>query len=465
MLQGLIPGSKAHDYFSIGAENLTRVQNFLASRPKGGAETQAEFDARFLATVHHNQDHDIHQGEFLKQDFLVSLCDLGISVAEVSPGLLYDQLLLSDPSEEDGVVQILEAPCTIERLPPVLVADLSNRGLELQLPAAQQIHGSYLVQRRDVLLFGPNYLVDTQGRWSCEARAFKQQFLEFFQAPFYALVFPGPKPEIRREAAANRLLTAAIADDVAYINEPVFLATPLEPAHWGRWIVTVPAKIAQYRQHAPARKFFCHTAHAWERDFLRLLGVKDEEILPHDPGRSYICRDVMTVEYSLANMSVSDAERAQFFEIVATRQARGAYPRKIFVSRLSRSAATPQYRALQNEAALAARLEALGFAVIEPEKFPFAVQIGMFAAAGQIVFLGGSAIYNAAFCAPGTSVITIESTDTYAGVHTDVFASLGLRYGVIFGEEDLSDPQPDHRRWTLDIDRAIPLIEAFFSAG
>ncbi len=377
----------------------------------------------------------------------------------------YDQLLLADPAEDHGVLGILEMPCTVARAAPAFVADLSGRGLELNSGPEQMIHGSYLVRRQDVLLFGPNHLVDAQGRWSCEARQFKQQFLDFFQAPFYNATFPGAKPQITRENGASRLVTAPLGGAITSIEEPVFLATPLEPAIWGRWIATVPSKIAQYRQYGAGRKFLCHTAHQWERDFLALLGVPEDAILPHDPGRSYICRDVMTVEYSETNMTVSALERAYFYEMVATRQTRGAYPRRLFVSRLSRSAAAPKYRVLQNEAELAARLEAMGFTVVEPEQFPFAVQIGMFAAAEQIVFLGGSAVYNAAFCAPGSSVITIESTGIYAQPHTALFASLGLRYGVIFGTEDMTDPQPDHRRWTLDLDRATPLIESFFSAA
>ena len=388
-----------------------------------------------------------------------------VSTAARPPALDYDDLLLTDPPDEHGLLQVLEAPRSILRAAPALAADLSGRGLDLQYGATQHIHGSYLVQRHGVLLFGANHLVDKAGLWSCEARQFKQQFIDYYSAGFFDVVFPGAKPSIRREAAGNRLVTAPLAEAVTYISAPVFLATPLEPSTWGRWIATVAAKIAQYRQYGAGRQFFCHAVHDWQRAFLRLLGVPEAAILAHDPGRTYICRDVMTVEYSMANMSISAWERANFYEIVALKQKRGAYPRKLFVSRLARSKAQPHYRVLQNEAALAAALEAKGFATIEPETLPFAVQIGMFAAAEQIVFIGGSGVYNAVFCPPGSSVITIESTNIYTGPHTELFASLGLRHGVIFGAEDASDPQPEHRRWTLDITRAVPLIEAFFGAG
>ena len=73
MLEGLEPGSKEYKYFAVGAEHLTGVQRFLAARPREGAENEVEFDKRFLDSVRVNPQNGIHQGDFLTQDFLVSL--------------------------------------------------------------------------------------------------------------------------------------------------------------------------------------------------------------------------------------------------------------------------------------------------------------------------------------------------------------------------------------------------------
>jgi capsular polysaccharide biosynthesis protein len=174
----------------------------------------------------------------------------------------------------------------------------------------------------------------------------------------------------------------------------------------------------------------------------------------------------MTVEYSVTNMTISAAERANFFEMVASHHVAGLErPRKLFVSRLSRSKANPNYRVLQNEAELAAILETLGFATIEPETLPFARQIALFGAAEQVVFVGGSGVYNAVFCAPGTSVVTIESSDTYILGHTELLSSLGLRYGVIFGREDPEDLSTSHRRWSVDVEAVRSVLEPFFAAA
>jgi len=305
-----------------------------------------------------------------------------------------------------------------------------------------QVHGSYLVQHKNALLFGPNALVGEGGGWSCAARGNGGVFLDFYRSPGYAAAYPGPKPEILRGPEALTLDVSMLRpDDVLVIDEPLFLATPLRPAEWNFWVTSMPGQIAQFHRHGAGRKFLCHTAFEWQRAFLRLAGVPDAAMLMHDPGRSYICRDVMAVEYSEVNMTISAGERTGFFELVAAKQARGTYPRKLLV------APTPHNPALQTP------LETLGFARIEPKTLDFAVQIGMLAAAEQIVFHGPLAVGGSVFCQPGASVITIDTTADEAGVHAGLLASLGLRHGALFGA-----------RGADDIARAVPVIEAFFRA-
>ena len=135
-----------------------------------------------------------------------------------------------------------------------LVADFSGRGLAPKQHKDQQIHGSYLVRRENVLLFGANHLVDGDGAWSCEARSFKGQFMAMLKWAAYEANFPGPKPVIDDFV----LRTAGLKDDqVERIEMPVFLATPLEPDNWGRWLATVAPKAVLYRMHGIGRKFLC----------------------------------------------------------------------------------------------------------------------------------------------------------------------------------------------------------------
>jgi hypothetical protein len=404
-------------------------------------------------------------------DFIAHLNIGGMPTGRAEPvqaGLVqrYDFANMADPPEADGVIAVLEEPRLIPRNGPKFVADFSGRGLELKPPPLQDLHGSYLVRRENVLLFGPNNVISQEGYWSCEARAHKRQFLWYMHEAFYDAMWPGPRPVVDYQGAELSLRTSNLgAQDVEMIDTPIFLATPLEPPIWGRWIATVASKVAQYKQHGAGRKFFCYTADDWQKAFLKLLGVEAHMILNHDPGRTYICRDLMTVEYSVTNMTISDLERTNFFEMVAKHQVKIDKKPKVFVSRLSRSKNSPNYRVLQNEEALAEMLAELGFITIEPETLPFEEQISVFGNAEQVVFLGGSGVYNAVFCAPGTSVVTIESSDTFIGPHTELLASLDLRYGVIFGAEDPSDHAQWHKRWTIDVARTRAALVAFFDGA
>jgi hypothetical protein len=74
-------------------------------------------------------------------------------------------------------------------------------------------------------------------------------------------------------------------------------------------------------------------------------------------------------------------------------------------------------------------------------------------------------MFNVVFCKPGTRIVTIESTAGFIGAHARLFASMGHRYGVIFGREDPADPAPSHRRWRIDIAPAVQAIERFVAGG
>jgi len=373
---------------------------------------------------------------------------------------------MADNAPDEGVLRILEEPRRIPRLMPEFVLDYSGRGLSLKLLPEQDIHGSYLVRRQNALLFGPNHLVTRNGNWSCESRKYKNQFLKYFQAPFFNNIYPGPKPKVFYEGNERLLRTVELGDaDIALIDRQIFLATPLEVSNWGRWLVTVVPKVAQYIEHGRGRLFCCFAQNVWQKKFLKLLGVDEGMILQHDPGRTYVCDDVMTVEYSETNMSISTLERANYFDIIIKNRIKMPVRRKLFVSRMSRSRRNPHYRVLQNEAELAAMLESVGFETVEPESLSFEEQITLFSGAEQVVFLGGSGIYNTVFCAPGTRVVTIESSDKFVGLHLNLLASLGFRYGVVFGKEDPTDTSEAHRRWTVDVPRVHDAILDFFHSA
>ncbi|ORW33326.1 hypothetical protein AWB91_09405 [Mycobacterium paraense] len=382
--------------------------------------------------------------------------------SEPAPDLLpQGRFPLRDWPPSDGTLTVIEAPKVEQLRPPEFVCNLSDKTIPDWVITRAQIHGSYLVSRADVLLFGPNHLVSQSGLWSCETRTFKRQFMELVRAKWFSHFHPGAKPGIDFEGDEIVLDCNTLSQyDVDSITEPVFLATPLEPDNWGRWIATTLPKCAQFKEFGNGRKFFCRAAHPWQRDLLHLMGIDEAQVLEHDPGKTYICRDALTVEYSATNMTVSEAEKQVYADLAdaCRRDSADTFGERIFVSRLSTSAKHPHYRVLQNERELIGALGELGFKAVQPEQLPLKEQIGMFARAKYVVALGGAGLFSVRFCPAGTTVVTIESNDYFIREHSMMLSSMGHRFGVIFGQQDPSDPTPVHKRWTIDVQRAYNAI-------
>ncbi len=368
---------------------------------------------------------------------------------------------LRDWPPSEGTLSVIEAPKVEQFRPPEFVCNLSGKEIPDWLGPRTEIHGSYLVSRPDVLLFGANHLVSQSGLWSCESRMFKRQFMELAANPDFSHFFPGVKPDIEFEGDEIALDCSTLSQyDVDSITEPVFLATPLEPDIWGRWIATTLPKCAQFKAFGKGRRFFCRTTHPWQRGLLQLMGIEQAEVLEHDPGKTYFCRDALTVEYSVADLRVSEAEKRVYAELAdaCRRDSADIFGERIFVSRLATSAKHPHFRVLQNEGELIAALSELGFKTVQPEQLPVKEQIRMFARAKCVVALGGSALFSVRFCPPGATVVDIESSDLFLALHSAMLSSVGHRFGVIVGQQDPADPTPVHKRWTIDVQRACNAI-------
>ncbi len=252
--------------------------------------------------------------------------------------------------------------------------------------------------------------------------------------------------------------------DAQRIEGPVLFATSDEPHNWGLWLLYVlPAVVHFTRNRHLYRKLFVFATHPNMRALLRLLGVRDEEVVLHDCGTAYWFEEVHVFRQSMRDCYISPAARrlyAQLRESVVARH--GPSPaRKLYVARLRRTRELNAYRGLLNEQALADRLAALGYLVIEPEFLAVEDQIRLFAGAERIVAIGGAGLFNTVFCRPGARLLDIESTPLFLDAHSNVFAGAGLEYGLAIGREDRADSSLAHRRWTLDLDAAMPAVADF----
>ena len=114
---------------------------------------------------------------------------------------------------------------------------------------------------------------------------------------------------------------------------------------------------------------------------------------------------------------------------------------------------------MTNEDALIVAMVGLGFEIHEPEKLSIPDQIRLFREAELVVGLGGAAFFNVVFCRPGTRVVSIESSTQFVDGHARLFASSGHRFAFVFGRQDETDPQPVHKRWTIDVEGVVAIVK------
>jgi capsular polysaccharide biosynthesis protein len=381
---------------------------------------------------------------------------------EVSPACFVTLGALTAVPEAQ--VTILDVETPFVRPAAVLVADLSDQGVpqafhgpveivssskaRVVLPAGAAVRGSALVHLPGGRLIFPRNAgqLDTEG------------FADYIRANqdpsrpdtgFHAgLRWTGSTPGLTRAEAVE------IPGDVLW-------ATADEPFNYGVWLLqTLPTIVAAERDGFDGA-LLCHAPMVWQKRLIEYFAPRlAQRWVEHELQYAYRAggRLHLTMQ-NRRNFVITPSEREIFDEIVARTLAHrhDPTPERIFVSRLNRSRANPTYRALINEEALIAGLEADGFVAVEPESLSFSAQIALFAQARYIVGLGGAGLFNAAFCRPGATITTLEGSNLWVEAHANIFASRGLDYGVVFGRQMMEDEGPQ-KRWSLPIEQALAAI-------
>jgi capsular polysaccharide biosynthesis protein len=198
-------------------------------------------------------------------------------------------------------------------------------------------------------------------------------------------------------------------------------------------------------------------------DLLSLAGVPASRIRLHDVNA--VTKIGRAIVPAMRNPhAYLDPESCEFY--AELRESFGSRPgsQKIYVSRYGlNQAGRGASRIMVNEAALIARLEAMGFQTIEPENLSVADQIKAFSSASIVVGPSGSGLFNVMFCHPGTKVIDIQSEPHWIYSYTGMYSSLQLEYGIFLGKPDAEDIKPVHREFTVNIDALAARVKAFIS--
>jgi capsular polysaccharide biosynthesis protein len=197
-------------------------------------------------------------------------------------------------------------------------------------------------------------------------------------------------------------------------------------------------------------------------DLLNFCGISEQTILQHDINA--VTRVDRAIIPSLRNPhAYLDPESCELYAELRARYGEPSSGRKVYVSRVSINQEGWSTRTMVNEGELIARLEAMGFDILEPEHLSVREQIKAFSSASMIVGPSGSGLFNTMFCHPGTKVIDIQSEPQWIYSYTGMYASLQLNYGIFVGKADPADTKEVHRRWAVNIDALIGRIRAFLA--
>jgi capsular polysaccharide biosynthesis protein len=246
------------------------------------------------------------------------------------------------------------------------------------------------------------------------------------------------------------------------IKEPIVFLGSREPSNYGSWLFRFLPKLITMetlqQQGFRNLKVLVCAHHEWQRELLKLAGIDADRIINHDyENRVYQCDSVFVP--SLRNRAIFlDKQTVSFYQRL--RECHGIRyepKRRIYVSRLIQG--KKNYRLFVNEMELIDELRKRDFMIFEPEKYSLLEQMRVFAGAKIIVGPSGSGMFNCVFAPPGTTIVDIEAFPYWLESHACLFASLGHRYGMLIGEADQSDQAPVHKRWTLDINKAIKRID------
>ncbi len=379
-----------------------------------------------------------------------------------------DQVLkLPAPSELVGRPNFSEIQRkVIRRLRlPALTLDLSTQGVRFDFAsdAVLEIHSTHVARYRDQYLFGFHHLhalIGPDGEFNCQEidnyPGRLNHHLAHLPPPEYVV------PDITRDGPGYRFSLDRLSEDtVTQLDGPVFFGSPIEPANWGMWILNGLANAAAFVAAGQVGHFLCYAPSDWQKRLLLFMGVSPDKLIEQTPWRTYRCAEIALHQYSMVDLVPDEAARAIFRNIAnrCNTRSQAQTPPKIFISRRTVTQASGgQYRALQNEDHLIETLARLGFVVVEPELLPFEEQVRIFSNARFIIGLGGAAMFNAVFAAPGTNVISIESTTAFARNHARMFASLDLNYGFIFGDQNQSAGNYPHNPWTINVPGVVQAI-------
>jgi capsular polysaccharide biosynthesis protein len=329
--------------------------------------------------------------------------------------------------------------------------------LVVELPPVRP--AAFIMALDDVLLTGSRGLVTADGHYS-----FDESFPDEDQIDRNTSMLGSPEIFLNQwmgfaNTGRRGVYQLHASKPVVEIDEPVMLLTSAEGPNFGAFIYRMLPKIAALRLLDSGLKILIPQYHASFAQFLVAAGVNPGNLIHHDLDAWYRLKRVYVP--SVRNRDVwFDEKSVALFDEMRMLNGSPRSNRKIY---LSRKAVEGNPRKMVNEPELIEALTKRGFDIVLPEQLTATEQIKAFSSAGTIVAAAGSAIYNSAFCYPGTRFIDIESEPHWIRGHVRIFGSSSLHYGIFEGRALDTSGRP-HVPFEVDVPRFMARLDNFSGA-
>lgn len=250
------------------------------------------------------------------------------------------------------------------------------------------------------------------------------------------------------------------------LDEPVCVISSDEPENYGSFIFRVLPKLIAYRYMGLDHRIITPAGFESMRRLLEICGIKGSQLIAHDTTATYhlsqaIVPSVRNPHAFLDEVSLSLIDEIRESVSQASPSSDG---RLIYVSRENLGSTKNGYRAMTNAAELRDALQKLGFQTIYPEIMTADQQVRAFASASVIVGQSGGAMFNAAFCRPGSIIIDIESEPHWIHAHMSYFSSLNLRY-IIFEAKPIEQADRTiHLPFRVNVTALVDVLNDILSA-
>jgi capsular polysaccharide biosynthesis protein len=265
---------------------------------------------------------------------------------------------------------------------------------------------------------------------------------------------------LRRIEGTDTFRREERSDSAVRVTQPTIVLGSNEPANYGSFLFRILPKVLLYRYLAQPCKILVALPHKSMARLLEICGVPQSDVVPHDAGKVYhldraIVPSVRNPHAFLDEVTIGLFEgfRASVASLV------GENRDLIFVSRKNLGSTRAGYRSMENEAEVRRCMEQLGFRTICPETMTADEQIAAFASAAVVVGQSGGAMFNVAFCRPGTVIIDIESEPHWIHAHMSYFSSLNLRYAIFEAKALRRDDRDIHLPFRVNVAALTSLLE------